>query len=192
MPVNYKKVEKPNAKITCLGIDIDAKNGILTVPDRKMEKIRVLCTQWRYKTYATRNQLQKLMGNLLHIHRCVQPARLFTNRMLQLLRSCPHKGSIKLTDKFFKDLNWFSKFLQVFNGSVEIHEINKIENVIYVDSSLQEMGAYYNGQVYSMAVLRNNMTIVHLEAANIILTLNCWKKSLKIHVLLYGVIIFQL
>ena len=50
------------------------------------------------------------------------------------------------------------------------------------------MGAYYNGQVYSvpsMEALSNNMSIVHLEAANIILTLNCWKK-------LYGVIISQL
>ena len=31
-------MEKPQTKITCLGIDIDAKNGILTVPDKKMEK----------------------------------------------------------------------------------------------------------------------------------------------------------
>ena len=26
LPVNFKKVEKPQTKITCLGIDIDAKN----------------------------------------------------------------------------------------------------------------------------------------------------------------------
>ena len=126
LPVNFKKVEKPQTKITCLGIDIDAKNGILTVPDKKMEKIRMLCIQWKNKTCATKNQLQKLLGNLLHIHRCVQPTRLFTNRMLQLLRSCPKKGSIKLNSEFFKDLNWFCKFLKVFNGSVEIHTVDKI------------------------------------------------------------------
>ena len=53
---------------------------------------------------------------------------------------------------------------------------------MYVDSSLQEMGAYYNGQVYSVSiieVLHNSMSIVHLEAANIVLTLKCWRKSIK-------------
>ena len=57
-----------------------------------------------------------------------------------------------------------------------------MENVIYVDSSLQEMGAYYNGEVYSTSIVNtliNNMSLVHLEAANIILTLRCWKKLLK-------------
>ena len=39
LPVNFKKVEKPQTKITCLGIDIDVKNGILSTPDMKMEKI---------------------------------------------------------------------------------------------------------------------------------------------------------
>ena len=182
LPVNFKKVEKPQSKITCLGIDIDARNGILTIPDRKMEKIRSLCTHWRQKTCATRNQLQKLLGNLLHIHRCVKPARLFTNRMLQTLRTCPKKGSIPLNNEFFKDLNWFSRFLKSFNGSVEIHTNQETENIIYVDSSLQEMGAYYNGQVYSVPILqtlRNNMSIVHFEAANIVLTLKCWGKVVK-------------
>ena len=44
------------------------------------------------------------------------------------------------------------------------------------------MGAYYNSQVYSVPImepLRNNMSIVHLEAANIILSLQCWKKAIK-------------
>ena len=66
----------------------------------------------------------------------------------------------------------------VFNGSVEIHTIESVENVIYVDSSLQEMGAYYNGEVYSTSIVNtliNNMYIVHLEAANIILTLSVGK-----------------
>ena len=101
-----------------------------------MQKIHLLCTHWRQNTFATRNQLQKLLGNLLHIHRCVKPARLFTNRMLQTLRTCPKRGSIPLNNEFFKDLNWFSKFLKVFNGSVEIHITREIENTVYVDSSL--------------------------------------------------------
>ena len=118
----------------------------------------------------------------MQIHRCVQATRLFTNRMLQLLRKCPNKGSILLTRDFFKDLNWFCHFLQVFNGLVERHTVESIGNVIYEPSSFQEMGAHYNGEVFSTSIVHslvNNMSIVHLEAANIILTLNYWKKSLK-------------
>ena len=87
-----------------------------------------------------------------------------------------------MSNEFFKDLNWFCKFLKVFNGSVEIHTVHKVENVIYLDSSLQETGDYYNSQVYSVPIieaLRNNMSIVHLEAANIILTLKCWQKTIQ-------------
>ena len=35
LPVNFKKVEKPQTKITCLGIDIDAKTGTLTIPNKR-------------------------------------------------------------------------------------------------------------------------------------------------------------
>ena len=72
--------------------------------------------------------------------------------------------------------------MKSFNGSVEIHTNQETENIVYVDSSLQEMGAYYNGQVYSVPILqtlRDNMSIVHFEAANIVLTLRCWGKVVK-------------
>ena len=44
------------------------------------------------------------------------------------------------------------------------------------------MGAYYNGQVYSVPILdtlHNNMSIVHFEAANVVLALKCWGKFTK-------------
>ena len=53
LPVNFLKVEKPQTKIMCLGIDIDAKNGILTVPDKKMEK---KSTMYTMETKNVRNK----------------------------------------------------------------------------------------------------------------------------------------
>ena len=46
---------------------------------QKLNDIKQICRKWTYKYSATKNQLQKLTGKLLHIHRCVQPARLFLN-----------------------------------------------------------------------------------------------------------------
>ena len=141
LPISYKKVEEPHYEITSLGININARSGVLTIPDSKICKIKSLIKHWLHKETATKHQLQKLVGNLLHIHRCVKPARLFTNRILQTLRGAPAKGSIRLSKAFFKDTNWFAHFLEVFNGSVEIHSTFTPTSEIYVDSCLTGMGA---------------------------------------------------
>ena len=98
-----------------------------------------------------------MVCNLLHIHRCVKPARLFTNRILQTLREAPVCGFIRLSESFFKDINWFVKFLEVFNGSVEIH-------------------SYYAIPIHPSL---SSMSIVHLEAANVLVALRCWAESLR-------------
>ena len=56
--------------------------------------------------------------------------------MLQVLRNVPGQGHIQLPTYFFKDVKWFDKFLQKFNGFVEIHKkYVKCFNVV-VDASL--------------------------------------------------------
>ena len=119
------------------------------------------------------------MGNLLHIHRCFKPARLFTNRILQTLRDAPAKGSIWLSKAFFKDINWFADFLEVFNGSVEIQSTFTPTSEIYVDSCLTGMGAFYQGKVYAIAIHASlsSKSIVHLEAVNVLVALRCWAES---------------
>ena len=143
LPVNINKVEAPSSVITCLGIQIDAKNGILSVPDKKLQEIKHLTSHWLQKTVANRRQLQSYIGKLIAIHRCVKPCRLFINGMLKVLRNTPIQDCIKLPGYFFQDVRWFHKFLDKFNSSVEIHQRNvKIVNV-FVDASLQCTGGIY-------------------------------------------------
>ena len=113
-------MEQPSSVITCLGIQINAKEGILSVPDKKLNEIKNLTSQWLSKKIATHKQLQTYIGKLIAIHRCVKPSRLFINRMLRVLRNTPMQRSIKLTGYFFQDVRWFHRFLDKFNGSVEI------------------------------------------------------------------------
>ena len=112
LPVNPKKVAAPTHKITCLGIDVDAKEGTLSVPGENLQKFKKLCLVWQNKSQAIRKQLQSLIGHLMHIHKCIRPARLFTNRMLAVLRGAPDKGYVNLDRDFHKDILWFSKFLE--------------------------------------------------------------------------------
>ena len=116
-----KKVAQPSNQITCLGIQIDSYTGILKIPDVKLKEVVALCKKWAVQTHATRNQLQKLTGKLLYIHRCVKHARIFINRILTVLRNTPQKGMIQLPSAFFRDINWCNMFLERFNGTVDKH-----------------------------------------------------------------------
>ena len=91
-----------------------------------------MCYSLMYKTYAKKNQLQKLLGNLIHIGRCLRPAWLFTHRVLALLRQAAHTGHIRLNNVCFKYLCLFMKFVELFNGSLEIHTTQVISTSVYV------------------------------------------------------------
>ena len=45
------------------------------------------CHKWVGKTKVTKQELQSLLEILLHVSKCVSPARLFVNRMLSFLRA---------------------------------------------------------------------------------------------------------
>ena len=51
-------------------------------------------------------------------------AGLFLNRILATLCKTPPSGHIQLPNDFCKDINWFNLFLDIFNGSVEIHQVS--------------------------------------------------------------------
>ena len=177
LPLNVKKIEDPAEEVTCLGININAHMGLLSIPKDKLLEIKLLCGYWAKRTTATRNQLQKLTGKLLCIHRCVQPARMFVNRILGVLRSAPMKGKVTLPLGFFKDIEWFNKFLEKFNGVVKIHNKESKCHEVYVDASLTRVGGIFDNNVYSTTIpepILNIASIVHLEAANILIAFKLW------------------
>ena len=186
LPLNVKKIEEPAEEITCLGININARTGLLPIPKDKLLEIKQLhvCCDWAKHTTATRNQLQKLTGKLLYVHRCVQPAHMFVNRILGVLRSAPMRGKVTLPSGFFKDIEWFNKFLEKFNGVVKIHNKKSKCHEVYVDASLTRVGGIFNNNVYSTTIpqaILDIASIVHLEAANILIAFklwaHCWKNS---------------
>ena len=63
-----------------------------------------MCKNWANKTYCSKTDLQSLLGSLLYITKCVNPARVFLNRMLHLLRSMTNMTKILPTPEFFKNL----------------------------------------------------------------------------------------
>ena len=69
-----------------MGICVDMDEQRLTIPQEKILATLDLCRLYLTKTHLTKMQIQSLLGKLLYIHRCVAPARIFVNRLLNTLR----------------------------------------------------------------------------------------------------------
>ena len=134
-----------------------------------------MCKNWETKTYCSKNQLQSLLASLLYITKCVKPARIFLNRMLQLLRQNFENTKIILTTKFFQDLAWFNVFLSQFNGVTYCDQ--KFSRIhIHLDASLRGLGGHFGSMVSSLPIPLGfmNYTIVHLEILNIVVAAKIW------------------
>ena len=118
--MNKDKCTPPSRVQTCLGITIDLDNNSFSIEKGKLEEIYKECIYVRAKQYLTCRQFQSLLGKIIYLHKCIKPARIFINRILSVFRAHPLVRKIKLTEEFFKDIEWFIAFLPRFAGATKI------------------------------------------------------------------------
>ena len=142
---------------------IDAEQSTISFPPEKLSEIQTV-HEWLTKTTCTKRQLQSILGQLLYIHKCVRPARLFLSRMLQLIRDNYAERIISLMDEFKRDLVWFSKILI----ATMVLQFFLRTNMV-LDACLTGMGGVCGNYVYHLKIQRgyDNLNIVHLEMLNI-------------------------
>ena len=184
LPISKSKLFPPAQIVPCLGININLVTGTLEVPQDKLALVHSKCIKWHTAVKATKNQLQSLVGSLIYIHKCVKAARLFVNRILDVLRAAPDRGYIMLDDGFRKDVSWFVKFLKRFNGSVYFFKQLVLPcNNLYLDASLTGIGGNWGSKVFACKIadlshIGDHFTIVHFEMLNILVAMRLWKDSL--------------
>ena len=177
LPINLDKVSAPVTRLTCLGIEIDVETGMLHIPTQKLSQIKSTCEHWMTKNSASKKQLQSLVGHLIYLHKCITPARLFVNRVLTTLRNAPTSGRINLDEAFYRDITWFCKFMESYNGVSKIHTQREPEIDLYVDACLLAVGAYSHGKVYNKNIpicYKSVLSIVHYEMVNVIIAFRTW------------------
>ena len=174
-PVNPDKLDPPSQTLVRVGIEIDVKQGVIRIPIDKLKQIKSVCRQWVGRRSASRQQLQNLLRKLIYIHKCVHPARLFINRMLQALRKGITGQSIQLDHNFHKDLAWFNSFLSNYNG-ISVFDNKRTGMDVYVDASLTGLGAKWLNNVYAGAIPDALLNIVYFEMANILSAFRTWGK----------------
>ena len=134
---------------------------------------------WSSKTTATRRGLQKLVGHLMYLHKCIHPARLFVNRVLQALHNAPLQGRTSLTAAFFKDIAWFRKFMASFNGRAKFTDFGKPSVQLHVDACLEGIAAISGNKVYHKLipqVYKSTLSTVHFEMVNVVVAFRVWGK----------------
>ena len=166
LTISEKKLVPPTTSAVCLGVLIDTVKDTNAIPE-KMGQIKQSVTDWQSKTSCSKHQLQSLLGQLLYVHKCVRPSRIFLNRMLELLHQNYDASTIKLTQSFRHDLRWFSRFLDKYNGD-SMYNHRKIDHVVELDTCLNGLGGVCKNFVYHLQIPRHylGLTIVHLEMAN--------------------------
>ena len=177
LTISAKKLIPPSTQAVCLGILVDTTKGTVAIPQEKLEQIKQAVRAWTQKRTCTKRQLQSLLGLLLYIHKCVKPARIFLNRMLDVLRQAVNSEAIRLTPEFHRDLAWFDKFLDRYNG-VSMYDHRSVDAVLELDACLTGLGGRFESFVYSLQIPRGyrDMNIVHLEMVNIVLAVKLFSK----------------
>ena len=107
VPLALEKVEGPATCLTFLGISIDSRSMLTSLPNEKLERIRNEISVWISRKTATKKQILSLVGLLQHATKVVRPGKTFVARMYStaaklkkltfLLRSLMLFAHLKLT-----------------------------------------------------------------------------------------------
>ena len=167
LPVANKKLVPPTRKLVWLGIQIDLAENTISIPESKLEEIRQTLNQAYNMSVITTKQMQSIVGYINHLGKAVEPARLFMSRLLEALREA-EGGNIHVNDQIKADLNWFRRYLPLYNGK-NIIKHDQVDLIIEADACLKGFGAHNASECYSTYVteeMASSHSISRLECIN--------------------------
>lgn len=142
--VNWDKCSSPSTYCTYLGIAVDSVSMQISLPQEKLLKLHKEIEFFDGKRRATKRQIQRLAGVLGHCSKVVRGGRIFSRRIIDMLKGLPEENiRITLSDEFKRDIDWWKKNAPTFNGTSCI--ITKEPNgpIFQSDASLTGYGVTY-------------------------------------------------
>lgn len=173
LPEADDKSQSPAPTVDWLGVHIDAPNMRVSIPKEKVDEVLAVVGKYKKKRSSTVKELQSVIGKLVHVAKCVPPARLFVSRLLDGLRNA--KGRyININSCMKKDLQWFLDFCRTWNGKAMIQPENPSRKIV-VDASLSGVGATDGQYAYAAQLTPiedGARNICEIEAANVAIALH--------------------
>lgn len=172
LPEAKEKAQPPAQVVRWLGINIDAKNMRLSIPAQKVSETLEVIKKLRNRRSMSRRELQSVIGRLIHIAKCVSPARLFVSRLLDGLREM-NGNFVNINAEMKKDFEWFRAFCVQWNG-VSLIPQKEPTKVIAVDACLSGIGGTDGSYAYALQVRDvgdGDTNISEIEAINVVIAL---------------------
>ena len=114
---SFEKAVSPSTTITYLGIDFDSVKMEMRVGAEKCSELKSELEFWSRKTVASKQEIQSILGKLMWVSRAVKHSRAFVNQIIAELKKLKNqKDKTLLSPEIHKDLVWWFKFMETFNG----------------------------------------------------------------------------
>ena len=182
--ISPNKVVEPCQKLTFLGVEIDTESLTLSLPQDKLHSLKDTLLSFSHRARASKRQLQQLAGRLNWACKVVFGGRTFLRRILDLMNSlCKQSDKCLLNKEFFKDLDWWLQFLEVFNGQCPFHDSRPITN-LHTDACSSGIGAVFGEDWFysNLLVDAPELAPLHInfkEALCIVFALRRWAPFLR-------------
>ena len=177
---SIKKAVSPRQEITYLGVLFNTITMEMSVPPEKLSEVKEEIRRWSRKTTISKRDLQSLLGKLFWVSKVIRYARAFMGRLLGLLRSAAMITSckkVKFCTEAKKDIKWWGKYLEEFNGiSMIINEdpiplsyeqlMEKPHDIMAGDATPTGGGAWHGSQYWSQPLplfLQDPQIGIHLK-----------------------------
>ena len=117
-PVVPHKVHGPATLLDFLGILFDTMNMELRLPPAKLQALKQMIIKWSTRKACRKHELLSLIGHLSHACKVVPPGRPFLRRLIELSTKAKLlHHHLRLNIQVRCDLQWWSMFLQRWNGT---------------------------------------------------------------------------
>ena len=171
----------PTQIMIFLGVLFNSVTMTMEVTPDRLEQILSELSKWDQKVFASKREIQQLIGKLQFIAKCVKPGRLFIARMLDTLRSISHnQDKIRLSTEFRADVFWWQKFIECYNGVSIIGDIHfsKPGSISKTDACLVGCGGICNNECFSRKfpqfITEMELDINSLELLTIVVACKIW------------------
>ena len=116
---SVSKAHSPSTKMPYLGVEFNTTDMTMSVPGEKLEEVRHEVSMWLKKRKVNKRGLQRLLGKLFWVSRCVRFSRGFMGRLLSQLRELhlePDYRTVPISEGCKADIRWWARYLRRFNG----------------------------------------------------------------------------
>lgn len=173
LPIAHEKTQPPAQVVQWLGINISTQDMTISIPEPKVTETVTVVKKYLKRRSMSKKELQSVIGRLIHIAKCVPPARLFVSRLLDALREAKSKYT-RITSEMKADLRWFEAFCREWNG-VSLIPPAAPSKTITVDASLTGVGGTDGNYAYGSQLGADHQlarNISEIEALNIAIALH--------------------